>query len=695
MGFSSLNLIQVEGGRIIKQSDRSTPFSFILTDSTGNNIYLDGKEALISLRNPTSRTYWETTTRVKDSTVEFKMPGNLIDNKYILEISCDGYVFPSDNEFIIDVKKGYAELLDGNTATLYKKTVEEFVKDEAEKAVKKLGKTELRGEKGDRGYKGDKGEPGDSITISSTRKQGRDTVITFSDNTVITVQDGIDGKTGPTGPQGERGLPGPTGPQGPKGKDGTMTFADLTEEQKESLRGPRGLKGDNGKGVSISGTSYDENGNTVVKFTDNTSVTIKKGVKGERGPVGPKGDNGSSLSIVNNLTDGGKDKALSAEQGKILFQYANDGKEKIANAIVGKGAKADKSESFDSLANKIGNIKTGYGSGDVIPKDKIKLVDDRKLIEFAPYDLGERIIDFIPFANCLHYITETKVGYISYDRKYHAEKDTLKRLDNRYNDYVGLLVNNDDGGYVYYISSSGCAACFKNGVLDDRYNSDQIAKGLDIKGVKNFIPVRIHTLFFDGKNFYRHFGSSVKKIKLKNFHSPSYIEGEIKSTLPGGAVGNYVHCVYNDRILPYRFDDLDDNELRMWNLEPKISLNTNDVEGGIYRSYYNDYVFYTPHSVFSLNGEVGKRPIFPHNKIESIVPNNATGEVYVYLDDGTLYVFGKSIENEPVFKTNIGKSKKNLKTDGLGQLFFIDDNGTSIKGYSLEKGKNHGDCRIL
>ena len=67
--------------------------------------------------------------------------------------------------------------------------------------------------------------------------------------------------TGPVGPVGEQGIPGmtphigdngnwyigssdtgvpATGPIGPAGADGKMSFTDLTEEQKESLRGPEG-----------------------------------------------------------------------------------------------------------------------------------------------------------------------------------------------------------------------------------------------------------------------------------------------------------------------------------------------------------------------------------------------------------------------------------------------------------------------
>lgn len=53
---------------------------------------------------------------------------------------------------------------------------------------------------------------------------------------------GLDGRPGETGPMG---------PMGPKGADGSMIFEDLTDEQREMLRGPigetgpQGPKGDN------------------------------------------------------------------------------------------------------------------------------------------------------------------------------------------------------------------------------------------------------------------------------------------------------------------------------------------------------------------------------------------------------------------------------------------------------------------
>lgn len=54
---------------------------------------------------------------------------------------------------------------------------------------------------------------------------------------------GEPGPIGPAGPQGERG---PEGPQGPKGEDGGIKFEELTDEQKELLRGPQGIPGEQG-----------------------------------------------------------------------------------------------------------------------------------------------------------------------------------------------------------------------------------------------------------------------------------------------------------------------------------------------------------------------------------------------------------------------------------------------------------------
>lgn len=72
-----------------------------------------------------------------------------------------------------------------------------------------------------------------------------------------------------------KGPAGPVGPQGEKGADGTMTFEDLTPEQKASLKGDKGDKGDTG-----AAGPQGEPG--------------PQGPAGEPGPKGDKGDHGEN-----------------------------------------------------------------------------------------------------------------------------------------------------------------------------------------------------------------------------------------------------------------------------------------------------------------------------------------------------------------------------------------------------------------
>ncbi|EGC83391.1 hypothetical protein [Anaerococcus hydrogenalis] len=138
MSLNTLNLKQKQGGRVIKQADRSSTFKFALQDINGALINLNGKEADISLFNPNIKKYWSTKSTVKDAEVEFKLPGNIEENDYVLEISVGGYVFPSDNDFIIEVVKGFKDLPDMETGLRYKQTIEEITDDYIKRSDKKL-----------------------------------------------------------------------------------------------------------------------------------------------------------------------------------------------------------------------------------------------------------------------------------------------------------------------------------------------------------------------------------------------------------------------------------------------------------------------------------------------------------------------------------------------------------------------------
>ncbi len=244
MSLNTLNLKQKQGGRVIKQADRSSTFKFALQDSNGALINLNGQTANISLHNPNNGRYWETTASVKSSEVEFKLPGNLASDDYILEIACNGYVFPSDNEFVIEVVKGYKDLIDKTTAESIGKTTREIVEEEALKAIRRIDYSKFKGDKGERGEKGD---------------------------------------------QGERGLQGPQGDEGPKGDP--LKFTDLTEEQKKELKGE---KGDPGKDLTFDDLTELQKQELKGEKGDpgKDGVDGQQGPRGLQGPQGPKGDPG-------------------------------------------------------------------------------------------------------------------------------------------------------------------------------------------------------------------------------------------------------------------------------------------------------------------------------------------------------------------------------------------------------------------
>lgn len=106
---------------------------------------------------------------------------------------------------------------------------------------------------------------------------------TYVNAKVAQVPMGPQGPIGPQGPKGDKGDKGDTGPVGPqgiqgeKGADGTMTFEDLTEEQRASLKGDKGDQGEQGP-IGPQGP---------------TGNTGPQGPKGDTGDKGDKGDQGA------------------------------------------------------------------------------------------------------------------------------------------------------------------------------------------------------------------------------------------------------------------------------------------------------------------------------------------------------------------------------------------------------------------
>lgn len=101
------NLKQFEGGRIVKQGDSASFFGFAMYDENWVPIDLDGREAIIHFVSKKGKASFSAT--VQGSKVSFKIPKVLPVESYLVEVECDGYVFPSDQGVRVDVVQSAEE----------------------------------------------------------------------------------------------------------------------------------------------------------------------------------------------------------------------------------------------------------------------------------------------------------------------------------------------------------------------------------------------------------------------------------------------------------------------------------------------------------------------------------------------------------------------------------------------------------
>ena len=261
------------------------------------------------------------------------------------------HVVPNLNELLAQYKRlkeisdqTEKTILKANTATKNADAAAKRADDAANDVQKKLDNGEFVGAQGP---KGEKGEPG---------PQG---------------PRGEKGDTGERGPQGETGA---TGPQGPKGKDGEVTFESLTDEQKASLRGEPGAKGEKGE-------------------KGDPGAQGEKGEKGDPGAQGEKGEKGDPgrdapqeavLYTAQKLNDAQKAQArenIGAADEETVNQLKSDKvnqsdaltlEEIMASTDLSK--KVASAEAVKSIKNAIGSIKSGgfyaeKSKGNTVPVD--------------------------------------------------------------------------------------------------------------------------------------------------------------------------------------------------------------------------------------------------------------------------------------------------------------------------------------
>lgn len=96
------------------------------------------------------------------------------------------------------------------------------------------------------------------------------------------------GETGPQGLQGIQGQKGETGERGPAGRDGVVTFENLSQAQRNTLKGDRGEAGPTGP--------RGEQGQQGIPGPQGL-----RGATGERGPQGPTGPQGPAGTAGENI----------------------------------------------------------------------------------------------------------------------------------------------------------------------------------------------------------------------------------------------------------------------------------------------------------------------------------------------------------------------------------------------------------
>ena len=124
--LNSTNLQQFEGGAVVKQGDSASLFGYELLDENMCPIRgLTGKEATIRIYNQKGKAVFKST--VEKSKVTFKIGKALPIGSYLVEVVCDGYIFPSDRSTRLDITRSADEFTSEEVLSLVKNDVKEEI----------------------------------------------------------------------------------------------------------------------------------------------------------------------------------------------------------------------------------------------------------------------------------------------------------------------------------------------------------------------------------------------------------------------------------------------------------------------------------------------------------------------------------------------------------------------------------------
>lgn len=194
------------------------------------------------------------------------------------------------------------------------------VKARAELSFKELSPQEKLSIKGDKGdplrwedltyeqkvsLKGETGDTGQASRVVETKYDSEgNTLITFNDRSTAKIN---------RGPKGERGYKGDSTTTSSITKSGLTTTVKFTDGESMQIQ--------DGKSVKVDSYKILDDGNTEISFSDGKKAIVKKGQDGtvKFDDLTEEQVNMLKVEVVDDLETGGSDKALSAEQGKKLF----------------------------------------------------------------------------------------------------------------------------------------------------------------------------------------------------------------------------------------------------------------------------------------------------------------------------------------------------------------------------------------
>lgn len=314
--LNTLNLLQVKGGVNLKQGDVKSVLEYELgyTDDSDfmTDPKLDGKFAKVTLYNRHTNKKWTTETVVKGNRVSFTIDVPLEIGVYALDIDVEGHIFPSDRDAYVRVHEGYGSYMDGKAAIALVASAKN-VADEAIRLAILDNADKIRGPKGDtgsRGLTGDTGPQGPQGVASKVTGSKYDS----TGNTIISFNNGSPDVTVQRGKQGVKGDTGNPVNVSSVTKSGTTNTVKFTDGKTVTI--------EDGKSVNVSSTRILDDGNTEILFTDGKKAIVKKGQDGtvKFDDLTEEQRKSLQVDVVDDLTSGGSDKALSAEQGKRLFK---------------------------------------------------------------------------------------------------------------------------------------------------------------------------------------------------------------------------------------------------------------------------------------------------------------------------------------------------------------------------------------